>query len=168
MAVKRLLGGTALLAGCVFGGGPLVGVGPRGTFIGAEASAGGELILPQATLGYQSDLNLVYVRADETYDVAADQMPTSGPDGSTGTFWPGARIGGGIGLAVTDDDHPLHGIFVLGPSLGHVLGHLAVGPFGDGCGVWNTVVVVEAQIRYAGGWSFVLEPRVERGETFCN
>ena len=165
--VKLLVSCVVLLTGCMVGGGPVVGYGGHGWFAGAEVSAGGEIILPQATLGYQSDQKLVYLRADEAIDVTAMQRP-AGLSTDYGSFVRGGRIGGGIGWSFATTEPTTQGVFAVGASLGHAFLPLNHGDSGNGCGVANNVGVVELQLRYAAGWSVVLAPRVEYGSTLCN
>jgi hypothetical protein len=151
----------AVLAGCVFGGGPLVGYGHRGLFAGAEVSAGGQFIVPQAVLGFQSDRSLLYMRLDEAVDwTAAAQKSNATNSGYRGTFSPGARIGGGFGLSFDHDDVQPLGMFAMGASVGYAP---AVTTDTNSCGDYATVGVVELQLRYVADWSVVLVPRVERG-----
>ena len=122
---------------------------------------------PESTLGMKSDQQSGYLRVDEAVDGVAMQRP-SNQETEFGTLVSGGRIGGGVGLSLAHDDATPHGVFAVGLSAGHALRPLTVGPNGNGCGVANTDGVVEFQLRYAAGWSVVLEPRVERGTTFCN
>jgi hypothetical protein len=142
-----------MCSGCVVGGGPIVGYSNRGLFGGVEVSAGAEAILPQATLGYQSDHQLIYLRVDETVDVTVN--------GYTDHYlYPGGRIGGGIGLAVENGTASTAGVFAAGFSLGH-----AVSGVPGSCR--DTAAVLEIQVRYAAGWSIALVPRVEQGVSSC-
>jgi hypothetical protein len=154
-----------LLTGCVVGGGPVIGYGERGLYAGAEVSAGGEILLPQVSLGYQSDQQLVYVRTDEAVDVTGMQRPP-GLQATDGTWVSGGRIGGGVGLSFAHDDATPVGVFAIGPSAGHALHRLNTD--NNSCDVSNTVGVVELQVRYVRGWSIAFVPRIESGSTFCN
>lgn len=164
----------AALTSCVASGGPLVGYGQHGWFAGGDVSGGGEVYLPQLTLGYQSDVHMVYARADEAYDFAPHQ-DTSMTTPTYGTFIPGGRIGGGVGLDTAafpslgtgaHDDAKAVGVFAIGGSVGHALEHITGGPNSE-CAPWTTAAVVELQVRYADGWSVVLQPRIERGTSGC-
>jgi hypothetical protein len=155
-------------AGCVFGAGPVVGYGKAGLFVGAEAGGGNVLLIPQGTIGYtyqpRDGNQLFYGRIDEAVDLAGTRRSmASDIVKEKGMF--GGRIGGGVGI---DADAHVIGVFAAGPNFGHILGYTPSGQSGNGCGEWNTVGLVEIQVRYAAGWQIVLAPRIERATAVCN
>lgn len=141
------------VTGCVVGGGPLVGYDRHGWFGGVEAGGGGALILPQGAIGYQTRRHLLYARVDETWDLSGLQhIGAPSPMG-------GGRIGAGLGIDVSEGD--VGGTFVIGPSIGRVLGPIA------NCSNWNTEALLEVQLRYAIDWQLVLATRIERARDVC-
>ena len=157
-------------AGCVFGGGPVVGYGfGRGRLlIGAEAGAGGAFIVPQGTIGYayhpSDGDHLFYARMDEAVDLAGARRSMA-TDVVKEAPAIGGRIGGGVGW--DGRDHVI-GVFGAGPNIGSILGYTPAGPSGNGCESWNIVGLVEIQVRYAAEWQVVLAPRIERATVVCN
>jgi hypothetical protein len=146
-----------VLAGCSVGGGPILGYGQRGLYGGVDASIGGDALIPQLTLGYQSDHQLAYVRLDEAVDGVAWGIATS-----NGPAHLGGRVGGGLGWAF---DHSVEeqaqtGVFVSGLSYGVTLGS-------GTCNTTVPVAVLEVQVRYARGWSIALAPRIEAALKGC-
>jgi len=123
--------------GCIVGGGPTIGYGPRGTFVGGEVNAG----LPVVQLAGGFADHTTYVRADATYDAYAVGCVRHGPGSPFG-----GRIGGGVGFG-----DGTTGVFAAGLDAAPLL-------------VDNDVALVgyvELSLRYAHGWQLVLMPRVE-------
>lgn len=139
-----------LLGGCLVGGGPTIGYGPRGAFIGAEASAGGAVVIPQVAVGVQEEIK--YIRADFPVDLLAVVDPDSS------RFRPVGRLG--AGLAFPENPGSI-GIFAIGAGVGHDLWAKSCS---DGL---RAAVSVELQVRYQRGWSVVLAPRLEGVYAAC-
>ena len=141
-----------LTSGCVFGGGPLVGVRldhGGGYVAGGEVSAG--LPVAQATFGMDTE-SPGYLRLDATWDAA-------GADPSYHGTWNtlGGRLGAGYRLGGDGG-----GMFVVGPSVSSVDQALSWRSgtsilFGSGVGAF----VLYLDLRYEGGWQLVLNPRLE-------
>ncbi len=137
----RLLAALTLTC-CTFGGGPTLGIGRKGVFVGAEV--GGGLEFAQATLGAQTRDRAAYVRFDAV---------VGGP-GSIIESPLGARFS----LASGTDGFQMM-------SAGVRAGWHREN--GDSCATIQAVVI-GAEVRFTGDeWQVVLAPRFEMYPQVC-
>ncbi len=154
----RLVGVVA--SGCVAGGGPYVAYGQHGWSAGAEIGAGVTVAEADVGLDVRADRSSVYVRADVVPLVNDglfdDLVPISASVG------PALRLGAGWSFA------DVGGAFALGAGGSTYLARPA------GCSAelfrlndLSVVGTLELQLRYIGGWSLALAPRLDGRAIHC-
>jgi hypothetical protein len=139
------------VAGCgvTLGGGPVVGLGPRGLVGGAEVSGGASLA--QLTGGVEHT-GRPYARVDFGGTTAGWRgiEPYSGQASDSNVHGAAARIGVGYAFGQHHDV-----VFALGGGYGRELGD------DPPCETWRAAAAVTVELRYSGDWHVVLAPRIE-------
>lgn len=150
------------LAGCMAGGGPVIGYGERGVVYGAEADGG--FTFANLAVGAQHS-NRTVVYGVLSSDAAVDGRPLDMLDATH----PYARVGGGIGFSSTTgrDGHDTiepHGIALTGLGVS-----LPLPAHPKGCvSTASTFAVVTLELRYVAQWELVLVPRLQDAAYPCS
>lgn len=140
---------SGALSGCMFGGGPLVGVRlghSHAVVAGVEVGAG---VGPARLSGGMQTPGTSYLRLDAMLDyLGFGSSPDRGVGGTLG-----AGYGGGDGARGG-------GVFAAGLDVGAVLRDAA-------CSDRMVVGHVGVDLRYVRGWEVVLRPRIEAHADMC-
>jgi len=151
---------SALVTGCVAGGGPYVAYGEHGWSTGAEGGGGFAIAEANVGLDVRPDRTSVYVRGDvvpladvEPPDELAPFSARPGPSLRLGAGWSFADAGGLI--------------VVGGGASAFVHRSASCNPTAVRLGDLSIAGTVELQVRYTGGWSVALAPRVDARAIHC-